>query len=194
MQAAADASVIALVLAAGSSQRYGSDKRRACLADGSTLLNASLAVAQHSFARVAVVLRADDEPQQLALPDGVQVIRCLEPERGMGHSLAVGVAALSAWPASAIAVMLGDMPWIAEDALRSLCEQASSERIVYPLHRGQRGHPVLFGSRFWPELQGLSGDQGAREVLLAHADCCVGVNVEDPGVLADVDTPAALGG
>lgn len=184
--------VIALVLAAGSSRRFGSDKRAARLPDGQSLLAATLALAQRNFPEVAVVLRSGDEAEALGVPSGVRVIRCADADLGMGHSLAAGVAALAEERFRAIAVMLGDMPWIADASLRHLAESADVDRIVFPLHDGQRGHPVLFGRRYWQEMMTLTGDQGARRVLEDHEEAWLGLEVNDPGVLRDADTPAAL--
>lgn len=184
--------VIALVLAAGSSRRFGSDKRAARLPDGQSLLAATLALARRNFPEVAVVLRSGDEAEALGVPSGVRVIRCADADLGMGHSLAAGVAVLVEERFRAIAVMLGDMPWIADASLRHLAESADIDRIVFPLHDGQRGHPVLFGRRYWQEMMTLTGDQGARRVLEDHEEAWLGLEVNDPGVLRDADTPAAL--
>jgi len=184
--------VIALMLAAGRGRRFGSDKRVARLADGCSLLAASVERAQRVFGEVHVVLRGDDNPQALGLPAACRIIRCSDADQGMGHSLAAGMRALAEQDAEAVAVLLGDMPWIRTDSLQQLCEQATPERIVYPLYDGQRGHPVLFGRAFWPQLLSLTGDQGARELLQAHGPACHGVALSDSGVLRDVDRPEAL--
>jgi molybdenum cofactor cytidylyltransferase len=184
--------VLALMLAAGQGRRFGSDKRIALLADGRSLLAASVERAQQVFGVVHVVLRAEDDPQALGLPDTCRIIRCHDADQGMGHSLAAGVGALAEQDADAIAVMLGDMPWVAAHSLQSLRRQAAAERIVYPQFDGQRGHPVLFGRVFWAHLQRLGGDEGARAVLLANPAACHGVVLDDPGVLRDVDRPEAL--
>ncbi|WP_271410645.1 nucleotidyltransferase family protein [Pseudomonas sp. Q1-7] len=184
--------VPALILAAGFGSRFGSDKRRATLADGRTLLAASLERAQRVFDEVHLILRPEDDPQSLGLPDGCSIIRCADAGQGMGHSLAAGVRALADSPAEAIAVLLGDMPWIAESSLHALVAKSAAGRIVFPVHHDERGHPVLFGRDFWPELQRLTGDEGARRVLRAHASAWVAVGVDDPGVLRDVDSPEVL--
>ncbi|BAU72497.1 nucleotidyltransferase family protein [Metapseudomonas furukawaii] len=186
--------VVALMLAAGFGRRFGSDKRRAVLADGRTLLAASLERARAVFEEVLLVLRADDDPAALGLPADSVIVRCVDAEQGMGHSLAAGARCLDGHPAAACAVLLGDMPWIADASLRALVDKAAPGRIVFPLYRGERGHPVLFGRDFWPELQRLTGDEGARKVLRAHPAAWTAVEVDDPGVLGDVDSPAALGG
>lgn len=199
--------VIALVLAAGQGRRFGSDKRRALLADGTPLLVATLAQAQRCFAEVHVLLRAEDDPVALGVPPSVRIIRCLDADLGLGHSLAAGMGALAEHPAAAIAVLLADMPWIAAGTLQLLIEHAEPQRIVFPCYQGQRGHPVLFGRAFWPQLQRLTGDAGAKALLAAqpqaiHTDvvnaasppgagaACMALAVDDPGVLRDVDRPA----
>jgi len=187
-----DASVIALVLAAGQGRRFGSDKRRALLPEGTPLLVATLKNAQRAFARVCVVLRTTDDPQRLGVPSGVELVFCAEAESGMGHSLAAGIRHLRDQPAVAIALLLGDMPWIRQDTLKRLLAQATAQHIVFPLVQGRRGHPVLFGREFWPPLAQLTGDAGAKALLDEHPQACIAVPVHDPGVLRDVDTPAAL--
>lgn len=185
------AKVLALMLAAGRGKRFGSDKRLACLPDGRSLLAASVERAQQVFGEVHVVLRDEDDAQALGLP-ACRVIRCPDADQGMGHSLAAGMRALAGQDADAVAVLLGDMPWISTDSLRQLVTQAAAERIVYPLHDGQRGHPVLFGRAFWAHLQNLTGDEGARALLQANASACHGIRLQDPGVLRDVDRSEAL--
>ena len=184
--------VLALLLAAGRGRRFGSDKRLARLPDGRGLLAASAERALQVFAEVHVLLRDEDDAQALGLPAECRIIRCSEADQGMGHSLAAGVQALAGGDAEAIAVLLGAMPWVAADSLRQLLTQAAVERIVYPQHAGQRGHPVLFGRAFWPQLQALHGDQGARALLQTHPAASHSVEVNDPGVLRDVDRPEAL--
>lgn len=184
--------VIALMLAAGRGMRFGSDKRVARLADGRSLLAASLERAQQVFAEVHLLLRPEDNLETLGLPADCRVIRCAEAGQGMGRSLAWGIQALAGSDAEAIAVLLGDMPWIAAASLQQLCAQATAELILYPLYQGQRGHPVLFGRNYWTQLQTLQGDKGARGLLQANPMACYGIELDDPGVVQDVDLPQAL--
>ncbi|MGH8434697.1 MAG: nucleotidyltransferase family protein [Pseudomonas sp.] len=184
--------VIALILAAGRGRRFGSDKRRASLPSGARLLASTVALAQRCFAEVYVVLRPEDEPQLLGLGAGVKIVRCAAADLGMGHSLAAGVRAVAELRSKAVAVLLGDMPWIAESSLQHLANAADPERIVFPLYAGERGHPVIFGRRYWRELEALTGDQGAKAVLSGHEEAWLGIELDDPGVLLDVDIPEAL--
>ncbi|MCE5979843.1 nucleotidyltransferase family protein [Pseudomonas sp. JR33AA] len=184
--------VIALVLAAGSSVRFGADKRRATLADGRSLLAHSVARARAVFDDVRVVLRAGEQGEDFGLPADCRVIVSPDAASGMGHSLAVGAGALGDSQAQAVAILLGDMPWIESATLRRLADASSASNIVLPRHAGQQGHPVIFGRNFWPALGLLAGDEGARAVVQAQRDRCVVVEVEDAGVLLDVDTPQGV--
>ncbi|MET1078621.1 MAG: nucleotidyltransferase family protein [Pseudomonas sp.] len=184
--------VIALVLAAGRGRRFGGDKRQARLADGRTLLQATLQATQRVFAETYVLLRAEDDPAALEVPARVGVLRCGNAEQGLGDSLAAGVRALVGHPAAAIAVVLGDMPWVAESSLRALAAQAGAGRIVLGSHGGRYGHPVLFGRQFWPPLQALHGEPGARALIEGAGAACRVLALDDPGLLRDVDTPEAL--
>jgi molybdenum cofactor cytidylyltransferase len=85
----------------------------------------------------------------------------------MGHSLAAGAASLSDCDAQAVAIVLGDMPWILPQTYCRLVEAADPAAIVVPRYQGQNGHPVLFGRDYWPELAELCGDEG-------RARCCNG--------------------
>ena len=61
------------------------------------------------------------------------------------------------------------------------------------MHRGERGHPVGFAARYRAALMALSGDEGARSVVAANAADVMTIEVDDPGVVRDVDRPADLG-
>lgn len=184
--------VIALVLAAGQGSRFGADKRRAMLGDGHSLLQHSVERALAAFDEVRVILRDGERADALGLPAACRIVPSPEAGLGMGHSLAAGAASLSDCDAQAVAIVLGDMPWILPQTFRRLVEVADPTVIVVPRYLGQNGHPVLFGRVYWPELAMLSGDEGARSVLQRHRDRVRVLDVEDSGVLRDVDTPAAL--
>ncbi|WP_416467680.1 nucleotidyltransferase family protein [Pseudomonas sp. LFS044] len=184
--------VVALVLAAGRSVRFGGDKRRATLADGRSLLVHSVERACSVFGDVRVVLREGERAEDLGLPAGCRVIASPQAALGMGHSLAAGTASLIDSDAQAVAILLGDMPWIARATFGQLISAAGASTIVLPQHDGRQGHPVLFGRDFWAALSRLTGDEGARSVVRAHPANCIRLDVEDPGVLQDVDRPDAV--
>ncbi|WP_074859305.1 nucleotidyltransferase family protein [Ectopseudomonas oleovorans] len=185
--------VAALMLAAGYSRRFGADKRRATLADGRSLLAASLALPCSMLEEVWLVLRPDESITELGLPANIKLVQHPLTAQGMGHSLAAGAERLLAESrADAVAIFLADMPAIRRDSLETLFAHASANAIVLPSYQGKRGHPVLFGRAFWPQLATLSGDAGAKPVLQQHPEAVRIVELNDPGVLQDIDTPADL--
>ena len=186
--------VVGLVLAAGFSRRFGADKRRARLSSGQTLLAASLTLPCAQLEEVWVVLRPEDEAAALAVPACVHLVRSESAAHGMGHSLASGIQAIEQQAqADAAAVFLGDMPWIKADSLGYLLALASPEHIVVPTFQGQPGHPVIFGRKFWSELQQLTGESGAKALLREHAQLVRRLELNDPGILRDIDTPQCMG-
>lgn len=189
--------VVAVIMAAGSSRRFGEqDKRRALLAGGETLLNASFARATEAFTHCRVVLRDTETPAHLGLAEHASVIGVAHADRGLGTSLAEAFATLAGDPSladvQAAAILLGDMPAIRADTLRRVQHMADTAHIIRPRHAGRPGHPVLFGRDFWPALTHLDGDSGARRLIHQHSERCRTIDVDDPGILLDVDTPSDL--
>ena len=181
------------MLAAGYSRRFGADKRRLVLGDGRSLLAASLALPCSMLEEVWLVLRPDESITELGLPASIKLVQHPLTAQGMGHSLAAGAERLLAESdADSVAIFLADMPSIRRHSLEALMACAASNRIVLPSHQGKRGHPVLFGRAFWPQLAALSGDAGAKAVLQHNAEALHIIELDDPGVLQDIDTPADL--
>ncbi|MFT7288459.1 MAG: molybdenum cofactor cytidylyltransferase [Halieaceae bacterium] len=182
-----------LLLAAGSSRRFGVDKRSEFFIPGVSLLEATLNVYLDAKLSVQVCLGVDAVDRalglQLELP-GAQVLHCDHANKGMGATLAEAAGHCAGF--SAVIVALADMPLLQQNTLAALCSEASEDRIVFPLYQGRRGHPVVFGRRFIPALRKLQGDRGASTLIRDNPEACVAVAVDDPGVLLDADTPEAL--
>jgi molybdenum cofactor cytidylyltransferase len=188
-----------ILLAAGASRRFGSDKRRHVLADGTSLLLASLTRYRAAFAATLVVLRPEDDDlaeriAAAAAPPtqgAVSVIRCADAHLGMGHSLACGVRAAPAdW--RYLFVALADMAWIEPATLirlRRTQENAPPDAVVQPEYQGRPGHPVGFSAAWFARLGALQGDQGARPRVADAGAARIAVAVADPGVLQDLDRP-----
>ncbi|MCY4093599.1 MAG: nucleotidyltransferase family protein [Gammaproteobacteria bacterium] len=180
----------AVVLAAGSSQRFGTDKRMANV-DGQPMFVSSLKPYLAERLPVYVTLRPDD-PVREVLPNGVQVIEAPDARFGMGHSLATAAETLS--DESWILIGLADMPWIRKETIAQIvaCIRTLNNAIVRPTYRGQSGHPVGFTASFLEELKQLTGDVGARDVVNRNRDKVVDLPVRDEAILRDVDTPKQL--
>lgn len=108
---------------------------------------------------------------------------------GMGDSLAAAVRATAG--ASGWLVLPGDLPLVQPQTLRKVADALrNGAQAAQPVHAGERGHPVGFGAACGPALMALSGQQGGSPVLkaLREAGAVVLVQVDDAGVLADIDT------
>lgn len=202
--------VLAVVMAAGFSRRFGDDDKRCCVwpPTGRTLLHETLFQLQRVLAHTVVVIRPDDDPQTLGLPESVRLLRAPNASNGLGASIADALTTIeqnTEWRGlNRIALLLGDMPAIQVETLRTLlnhaypypdeCEGESqrNRQLIRPSYQGVPGHPVIFGRHYWSALSRLSGTEGARQVLRDHSGDCIELPVSDPGVIADIDTPEAV--
>ncbi|PWH16404.1 MAG: hypothetical protein DDG58_09595 [Ardenticatenia bacterium] len=188
-----DASVLvaAVVLAAGGATRFGKLKQLLPW-EGGTLLTRVVDTALASSARpVVVVLGAQAEACRVALGERpVQVV--INPAWAEGQSTSVQAALVTLPPhVDAALFLLADQPAVQSDTLEQLIARYRATRapLVWPEWHGQRGNPVLFDRRLFPELRALHGDVGGRVVLQAHAAEAERVPVSDAGILIDIDTP-----
>lgn len=184
--------IVGILLAAGRGTRFGGPKLLAPLPDGTPL---GVAAARNLCSAVpevvAVVHPADRELARQLVATGARLVECAEVEAGMGVSLAAGVGATA--DADGWLIALADMPYIGVDSMRLLGQAlADGAALVAPCYRGQRGHPVGFSAEFGPALRALQGDRGARDLLARYADRLQCLEVDDPGILRDVDSPADL--
>ncbi|HKW79792.1 MAG TPA: nucleotidyltransferase family protein [Casimicrobiaceae bacterium] len=188
--------VVGLLLAAGSASRFGGDKLQATLPDGRPIAAAALAALAAAVDVVVAIVRPGAPALQSLLErSGATVVVCTDADAGMGASLACGVRAIARDhpDATGAVIALADMPWIAPATMREIAAALyRGAALAAPSHDGRRGHPVAIAARFFAELQALSGDEGAKNVLAAHAAEIELIAVDDPGVLRDVDTPADL--
>jgi molybdenum cofactor cytidylyltransferase len=181
----------AILLAAGRAQRFGSDKLMHPLA-GRPMACVSAAALQQVLPDTLAVTRPDQQAliEQLAA-QGVPTITLGESNGGMGMSIAAGVAARA--DAKGWLVALADMPFIQPATIaRVLAALQNGSPIAAPVYQGQRGHPVGFSAAFGDALRALRSDAGARELLQRHAAEITLIACDDPGILADIDTPADL--
>lgn len=194
-------SVVLVVLAAGQGSRFGPGGHKLSQKFGSsTVLGTTLGHALISQLSVVVVTTAALAPlaQLTMAASDVVVIPEVGSARkdgpsgegtlGMGYSIAHGVLARS--QASGWLVLPGDMPMVLPQTLQAVAAQLEHHAIAYAQHLGRRGHPVGFGAELYSELVALKGDEGARRLIArypAHP-----VDVQDAGVLMDVDTPIDL--
>lgn len=175
--------IAAVVLAAGASKRLGSPKQLEMLG-GETLLERAVRVAHEAgCSPVIVVLGAESaRVLRVGLPDDVVPVINDKWEEGMGSSIRLGVRACGA-VAEGVVVMTCDQPAVTAEHLRLLM---TGRAVKASRYAGRNGVPAFFPAQYFGELMALTGDVGARG-LLVSADA-----VELEGGELDVDTAGDL--
>ncbi len=120
---------------------------------------------------------------------GLSVVVNPLPERGMASSVALGFAAIEAYDADAAWLWPVDHPKVEVETLLRLIAAIDKHEVAQPLFGGRGGHPPLIKRRVWPKLAACADVEGGARAILAASDV-VRVEVEDAGVVRDVDTPA----
>ena len=185
--------VVAILLAAGSATRFGSDKLLHSLPH-----EVPIAVQAARHLRIvfeenvlAVVRPEAKELSDILRSEGCQVVVCENAAEGMGASLACAVRA--AVDAEGFVIALADMPFIRASTIAAVRDAlAAGAPLVAPYFRARRGHPVGIGAKFRSELEALRGDEGAKKIVAANEASLRKIPVGDPGVLRDIDTPRDL--
>ena len=183
--------IVIVIPAAGQGRRFGGALHKLLQPFGEgTVLTTTLRSALASGLEVVVVTTAALAAEAARLLPRRSVVSIGEADAamGMGRTIATGVAARS--DASGWLVLPADMPLIRPTTLRAVAQALVQLPVAHSQYRGRRGHPVGFGAELFSELRMLSGDEGARRLLARYP--AAAVEVDDPGVLLDVDTAADL--
>jgi len=186
--------IAALVLAAGASSRMGKPKQTLLLGGVPMLERVLKTLRKSNVGRVVVVLGASAAGvrRRVKFVDELVVVNPRYAE-GMSSSLRLGLTHVGT-EADAVIIALGDQPFVLPSTIDKLVStyEASRARIVVPTHEGTRGNPVLFDRSVFPQIAGIRGDMGAKQVVQKNAADVVEVEVSDRGVLVDIDTPSDL--
>lgn len=181
-----------VLIAAGQSRRFGTDKLLHPLADGTPLAVAAFRNLKPACAEVVAVLRPEQEELAGRLwNEGARIVISEACSAGMGHSLAAGVRASP--EAQGWLLALADMPYVQTATMKQIAlALAGGASIAAPVRDAQRGNPVGFSGKWYESLISLSGDSGARQLLLAHSGEVQLIVCEDGGIHRDIDIPADL--
>jgi molybdenum cofactor cytidylyltransferase len=188
-----------IILAAGASTRMGRPKALLTLSDGSTFLQAVTAsLSDGGVADVLIVGRPDDR----ALRDEVErlprtrFVENARAEEGQLSSVIAGLNAADRPGIAAVLVTLVDLPLIKAATVRTLIDAflSSHAPVARTSHLGRHGHPVIFARRVFDELRHADPQVGAKSVIRSHQSSVLDVEVEDGGVLRDIDTPEDYAG
>jgi molybdenum cofactor cytidylyltransferase len=184
-----------LVLAAGSSTRMGRDKALLpCGRAGRTFVATLIAALRDGgIDDVLVVGRpADGALRAEVEAHGARYVENPRPEDGQLSSLLAGLNVADRPGVRAVLFTPVDMPLIDGRIVATLLKAftASTAEIVRPAYRGRHGHPVIVSRSVFSDLRRADAAEGARGVVRAHASRVMDVEIDDPAVVTDVDTPA----
>ncbi len=186
----------ALILAAGRSSRSGSShKLLSEIAGQSVIQQTANTIKESGYTCISAVTgyRAKEVSSELS---GYPITMIHNPDyaSGMGTSLKAGFADM-ANDYDTCLIALGDMPFVQKTTHTMLIETAQNiteASIFIPTFNGKRGNPVLWRKEHFPALQQITGDKGGRSIIHEHEHLVYEVEVNDPGILIDLDTPEAL--
>jgi molybdenum cofactor cytidylyltransferase len=187
--------VAAVVLAAGRSARMGEPKQLLCVGERTVLERALENVRGAGVGEVVLVLGHSAEEIRRELPadvlDGLNIVLNHQYEEGMASSLREGLSAVSDTMDAAL-IVLADQPFVRSETIDRIIERyrSSDAEIVIPFFDGQRGNPVLLDRSVFSEAMALQGDTGFRAIFASHADGIGKVDVDDSGILLDIDDRA----
>jgi molybdenum cofactor cytidylyltransferase len=189
------ARVAGVLLAAGTSTRFGDANKLLVTLDGEPLVrHAARTLVDAPVDPVVVVVghEADRVRDALAGLD-LRIVANDAYAEGQSTSVRAGIDALGGHAVDAAVVALGDMPFVDPETVGTLVSayDAGVGDALAAAYDGQRGNPVLFDRRFFAALRSVDGDVGGRRVLL-ESDDAAGVAVPDSGIRRDVDEPGDL--
>lgn len=181
-----------IVLAGGTSSRLGRPKQLLTL-DGRPVLQHvvdTAAATGSGLGEVVVVLGhlAGEVASALSLPPSVRTVVNPDYATGQASSMRTGLEAAAAESEAAV-VLLGDQPGMPAAHIGAVVRAfaGGAGPIVQASFRGTPSHPVLFARPVWAELMAVTGDKGAREVIKAHPDWVVRIDL-DAEIPPDLDT------
>ena len=178
---------MAVVLAAGQSQRFGGSKQLVAIEGMAMVHRAVRAVGD--VAPTALVAGHDAE-RVIQAAGASRAIVNERYEQGIGTSIAAAVRAFGG-SADGLLLCLADQPWIPTAHYRALAAAWESvpQRIVASRYRGTLGVPAVFGRAVFPALAALEGDRGAQRIIAAWPGSLLKVPLTE---YRDVDTPDDL--
>ncbi len=182
----------AIVMAAGRASRMGGPHKLLEILGGRPVIAHIIdSLAAAGLPPPIVVLGHEADAVRAAIGTRpAQYVVAEDAALGLSQSIRAGIGAIPAdW--EAVLLCLGDMPGISPATLRCLADApAPAGSVVIPVTGGRRGNPLRWGRAFFADLARLEGDIGGKALLGSVSP--VEIDVADPGIWFDIDTPAAL--
>ncbi|MCK8827291.1 molybdenum cofactor cytidylyltransferase [Natroniella acetigena] len=182
--------ISAVVLAAGMSTRMGRSKQLLSIGEKTMIEVVIDKLLEVEIEEIIVVVGYQaDKIKDLLVDRDIQVIYNSEYKLGQSTSLIKALEAINQ-KHTGILCMLGDQPLIDLSTLNCLINKfkEGEELIIFPKYNDQRGNPVIFSTKLKKEMLRVSGDQGARSLIIKYREQSKAIEVDDQGVIFDIDT------
>jgi molybdenum cofactor cytidylyltransferase len=186
--------IYGILLAAGTSSRMGQPKPLLNWRGKSLVRHTAEQALASRITGLVVVLGAgarDVRAALIGLDGPVHLVENPAYADGQAGSVRAGLTALPSAASGAI-VLLVDQPLVGPAVINQLIDTfaAHPETLaVVPTYQGRRGNPVLLARALFEPISRISGDSGARAVFAAYADQILTLELNDPAIVTDIDTP-----
>ena len=182
---------VAILPGAGASRRMGRPKLLLPYRNSTLVGSVVEALRGGGVSTIVLVTSPGDEDLRAwAREAGVRTAVNPDPGRGMLSSIREGLAALGG-TGEILLVSPADLPALRSETVAALVQrmEETGAPLAVPVYRGKRGHPLAIAPALIPEIETLDPDVGLKQLRDRHEDLLLEMEVEDPGVVLDVDTP-----
>ncbi|MBZ5554033.1 MAG: nucleotidyltransferase family protein [Acidobacteriia bacterium] len=183
--------IIGIILAAGESKRMGTPKALLKIGDRPFINHIANQLEAAQLDLIYAVLGEKADLIQEVLDRNIIVIHNPNFREGQISSLRTAIDKVQYENCDGVIVALVDHPMVSTTVVSKLIESfyQSKKRIIIPTHTGKRGHPVLYSREVFAEILEAPPDQSAKAIRLENLEETLEVEVDDPGILVDIDTP-----
>lgn len=181
-----------IMLAAGNSRRFGSNKLMYEV-DGvpmylRTLRKLQTAARELGNCEIFVVTQYSEivaKAEQM----GVKALINPHPERGISSSMQIGLT--HAEYSDACLFSVSDQPWLTAETITALVQKFRTENkgMACTIFDNRTGNPCIFSKKYYRELMEISGDRGGKQIIKRHPEDVTYFKIRDARELVDVDVP-----
>lgn len=183
--------IIGIILAAGKSERMGMPKPLVKF-EKSTFLDSAIASLKDLTQKIVIVLgyQANMLKKTIRTSRNIEVITNNQYEKGQLSSIKCALKHIKKEHWNGIILSLIDHPGISRKLVKKLILAfKKTNKIIIPVYKGRRGHPVIFPREFFNEILKLPVSKGANEILKKHNDKVYELNTNEPSILKNINTP-----
>lgn len=180
----------AILLAAGNSTRFGANKLLYSIEGKPMVQHCMEQVVKVPFEKCVIVTQYP-EVEEIANALGIPFAQNSSPEKGISHSISLGIHSLEDMDAWMFLVC--DQPWLRAETINKLLEtyRQCPKGIAALSFEGEAGNPVIFSKKYKKDLDELTGDRGGKRILRTHPEDTELMETEKKE-LEDMDEPCQI--